>query len=107
MGAALSGRLPPPPGAVVVEIESDAFCTTDPCTGRSWPAVAKPSFVMMSEGEWSDFVESMGVAVKRYKKEGRYQAAMIFAILLSTAIFQNSLGMLCPHHPSITHLRRS
>ena len=93
MGAALSGRLPPPPGAVVVEIESDAFCTTDPCTGRSWPAVAKPSFVVMSEGEWSDFVESMGVAVKRYKKEGRYQAAMIFAILLSTAIFHPTIGL--------------
>ena len=50
----------PPPGATVVDIESDECCTCEPLVGRKWDAgLAKPAYVQLSDTAWQDFNNEM------------------------------------------------
>ena len=54
------GRPMPPPGATVVDIESDECCTCEPLVGRKWDAgLAKPAYVQLSDAAWQDFNNEM------------------------------------------------
>ena len=81
------GRAGPPPGATVVEIESEECCSCEPLVGRKWDAaLPKPAYVQLSEGAWRDFNNEMSRKVKSYWREGIGPAVfgtlMFFGVLI-------------------------
>jgi hypothetical protein len=59
-----------PPGAVEIVIESDDWCGMEACTGRTFDRHQdKPSFVTMTDREWTTFTHTIHGYVKCYKPE--------------------------------------
>jgi len=65
------GRPPPPAGAIVVEVESDACGTCEPVAGRKFNAsLTKPAFFTKSESDWQSFCTEIDKLVQSYKRDG-------------------------------------
>lgn len=86
-------RAMPPPGATVVEIESEECCSCEPLTGRKWDAaLSKPAYVQLSEGAWQDFNNEMLRKVKSYRREGIAPVVFATSMFFGFVLFHPSFG---------------
>ena len=87
------GRPMPPPGATVVDIESDECCTCEPLVGRKWDAgLAKPAYVQLSDAAWQDFNNEMLRKVSSYRREGVGPLVFGTCMFLGIVLFHPAFG---------------
>ena len=83
----------PPPGATVVDIESDECCTCEPLVGRKWDAgLAKPAYVQLSDAAWQDFNNEMLRKVSSYRREGVGPLVFGTCMFLGIVLFHPAFG---------------
>ena len=83
----------PPPGATVVDIESDECCTCEPLVGRKWDAgLAKPADVQLSDAAWQDFNNEMLRKVSSYRREGVGPLVFGTCMFLGIVLFHPAFG---------------